>query len=614
MPTESPDPPAAATTVPADAGPPGLLALAAAHPLAAALVAIVLPLAVAVAYLGVLDNGFTNWDDDLYSTRTPWLMSLDGGNLRKILTDRELLYWHPISYLWHATENHFWKAAPENHRWYHLTSVVLHLGNAALSWLLLAGLLRRALPRDGRDAPAERAVLLAAGAGALLWAVHPLRVESVAWMSEKKDLLSAMFGLAAALAWLRFGDAPEGARRGPWAWAMAFGALAIASKLQAVVVPATLLVLDVWPLRRLRLLEPRTWARCVVEKGPLLLVAAAAAAYTLTTDREIDRLGVRAEIPLAVRCARAVWGLAWYPWKTLWPSDLCPVRPNLPAAEETFADPAILACTAALAAATWFCVDRWRRGSPWWAAAGLWYLVTIAPVCGFKQLGVHSTADRFAYTSTLGMFALVAGGAFLALRSGRRAAAALVLVPAAAVAIVLGECTAAQVEVWRDSETMWTRVVTRFPGRLAVAYSNLGAHYHGKYSETRDPRFASLAEKNYRESLAVEPWHASAWNNIGILLGQASRHRESEAAFRNAVAASPRFSLGWANLAVSLLQQGRRQEARRAWSLADGTGGRVSPVIRSTLEGAIGPPDPMEEGDAEREVDSWPAPTGGGPR
>jgi hypothetical protein len=590
--------------LPAPAAPrPRLRDLVAAHPLVAVAVALALSLAVAAAYRGSLDNALTNWDDDLYSTRTAWLMRVDGETLPRILTDRQLLYWHPLSYLWHATENHFWGARPENHRWYHLTSVLLHLANAGLAFALFATLLRRALPSP-REPAAERALLLSAGAGALLWALHPLRVESVAWMAEKKDLLSALFGMAAALAWLRRGEAQEEGRtgRGAFVAAMALGSLAIASKLQAVVVPGTLLVLDAWPRLRLRPGSPRTWIRPVLEKWPLWLVAAGAAAYTLTTVREIDRHGAHADFPLLTRCLRGLWGLTWYPWKSLWPSDLCPVRPLFPPEEEVLANPVYAACAVALLAAAAGARAGWRTGRPWFAAAGLWYLVTIAPVCGFKQLGLHSTADRFAYTSTLGLFALAAGGAYLALRRGGPLARATLAAAVLLAAGLLGRLTVAQVEVWRDSVSLWTAVIDRFPGRLPVAYSNLGAHYHQLASSSDDPRWKVLAEEWYGRALEVDPGASSAWNNLGLLQAARGDRREAERSYRRALAEAPRSSLSWANLAVVLVEEGRRQEAEEAFGLAVATGGRVGPAILQYLEARLGAPPELPAEEADRKA------------
>ena len=538
--------------------------------LAAALVA-----AVGAAFAGVGGNGFTDFDDDLYVTANPRVQSLSAENLRWMWTDTSLFYWHPLTWTVHALEVAAFGHDPRLH---HLTSVLLHGLNAVLVYLLFLAAARAA----GTAAPPAR-VHAAGFAAALLWALHPLRVEPVAWAAGKKELLCTLFVLSALLAWLRRGEAPP-ERRARWtAAALAATALALLSKPMAMTLPALLLVADAWPLRRFG--RPGAWRGLLLEKVPFLLLVVAAVLPSALDPRQDALLPTGAGEALGGRLVQALGGFASGVERTLWPADLVPFYP-LPFREDlTLATPRYALAALLLAAASFAAWRAWRRGG---AAAPLaawaFFLVATAPVCGLRQAGSVETADRFAYLPTVALL-LLAGGGILA--AAVRAGPAIPLGAALALAALLGVLSARQVGVWRDGSTLWTRVAGAFPERVPIAHQNLGAWWHRRAEETGDAAALARAEAEYREALRLRPDHAGARNNLALVLLGRGEEAEAERLLLEAARLRPGFAMAHANLARLYAARGRDAEARERVRLARESR-EPAPAFLDEVERALG--------------------------
>lgn len=468
-----------------------------------------------VAYLPALDNGFVGYDDRVYVTENPVVQAgVTAAGLRWAATAVVGANWHPLTLLSHMVDCQLFGLNPRGH---HLTSVVLHL--AAV--LLLFEVLRRMTGAALRSA-----------AVAALFAVHPTHVESVAWVAERKDVLCGCFWmltLAAYLGYVRRRQAggAAGGRRGLRYLGVA-GAftLALLAKPMAVSLPFVLLLLDIWPLARLRLdrsgnepgrapgtpdmpTPPRPRAATVrfllAEKLPLVALAAAASAVALRT--QAAPLASTAAAPLGLRVENALTSYVAYLGKTLFPARLAVFYP-FPA---EIAPWKAIAAAALLAGLTVAAVLTARR-APYLAVGWLWYLGTLAPVIGVLQVGMQGMADRYTYLPSIGLYlAAVWGGADL-LRRLRPAARWLAPAATAGLALALGLLAAAtrvQAATWRDP-------VTLFRHALAVEDSYLARTNLAEELRGRDDREGALA--HYRAALALEPRNAQAHAALGSAL------------------------------------------------------------------------------------------------
>jgi hypothetical protein len=349
---------------------------------AAALGVVALPFAVAlVLYAPVRDFPFVDWDDPLSVHDNPILargLSIEGV---RMAFEPWFANWIPLTWLSYALDR---AVAGEDAGVHHVANVLWHAGTAALlAWVLV------------RAGAARVPALFVA----LVFAVHPLRVESVAWISERKDVLSGFFFVATVGAWLAYGRRPSAARYAATLVALVLGLLA---KGTGVTLPFVLLLLDFWPLGRLG--DARARSRAIVEKIPMFAVAAGVAWMTAVAQREGGAVSSLAGIPLDVRAGNALVSYLWYLEKTFWPTDLAAFYPHplaLPAAD-TIGRAAFAIVAATLAALLL------ARRRPWWIVGWLWFLGTLVPMIGLVQVGMQAHADRYAYLPLLGLQIAVA--------------------------------------------------------------------------------------------------------------------------------------------------------------------------------------------------------------
>jgi protein O-mannosyl-transferase len=392
---------------------------------------------VVAAFAPVVGNDFIVLDDHAYVTENPHVvrgLTLEG--VRWALTARHSGNWHPLTFVSHMADVELFGLDPRGH---HLTSLLIHLANTLLLAAALTAL-------TGRERPSL--------AVAALFAVHPLRVESVAWVAERKDLLSACFGLLAL--WLYAGFVRD---RRWWRYGLVCLAFAasLASKPMLVTLPFLLLLLDFWPLGRLG--SRRAVATAVVEKLPLLLLAGAASAIALVAQREWGAVSAGAVVPLPMRLGNAAVTVWSYLGKLFWPADLSPLYPLVAR------PPAVAAAAAAGLVAMTVLALAQHRTRPWLPVGWLWFCGTLVPVVGLVQIGRQAMADRYTYLPTVGvLLALVWGAAELVGRAparlGRTAGVAAL---GGSVAALTG-LTIQQAGLWRDSVTLFRRAVAVDPG------------------------------------------------------------------------------------------------------------------------------------------------------
>jgi Flp pilus assembly protein TadD len=468
---------------------------------------------------------FVNWDDHEYVSQNGLVRAgLSGEGFIGAFTTNVAGNWHPVTVLSHQIDIELYGTDPGGH---HVTSVWIHAANG----LLLFFLLWRMTGAFG-----------ASWFVAAVFLVHPLHVESAAWISERKDVLSTLFALLTIAAYLRYVRTPSGTRYGVVAGAYA---LALMSKPMVVTLPVLLLLLDWWPLGRAGG-GRRAWWRLIAEKTPLLGLAVATGVVTLFTQSRVGAVAGLEAVTTAERVAGALESTLWYLWKTAWPTDLAAFYPRHPAPIL-----AIWAAALTLAALTVFAIrERGRR--PYLLAGWAWFLIGIAPVIGIVQVGEQARADRYTYLPLVGLAVAVAWavrelpGRTLAARRG-------VAVAAAAAVLVLAAGARAQAACWSDSVTLWRRAVAVTSGN-ARAYENLGTalRERGAYEE---------ALHAYAEAVRLAPRYAVVHNSMGLVWTKQGRTDEAIARYEDAVALAPNFVQARTNLANALAAAGRFEAA-----------------------------------------------------
>lgn len=535
-----------------------------------------------LCFLPSLKGSFLNWDDEPYLVDEYRYRGLSAARLRWMSTTTLGGPYQPLTWLSFSLDHLLWGMDPWG---FHLTNVLLHALNALLFYLFCLRLLSLASPPAPRCAGPPDLRWPAAFA-ALLFSLHPLRVESVAWAIERKDVLSGAFFLAALNAYLTLHGGPiesESPRPLLKAAVPALYACSLLSKGTAVTFPGLLLLLDIHPLRRLSP-DPRRWLRpgerrLILEKTPFLLLAAAGAAVNLLGQSRHASMPSLTQHGIADRLLGALYSLAFYAGKTLYPAGLSPVYPR---PESPFwTQPRLLApALAALAAAA--LALRVRRRAPWLLAAFAAYALLLAPVSGLVPFGGSIAADRYSYLSCL-PWATVAGGLLLRALS-RLAPGARALCSACALGalLALGGLTRRQIRVWRDSESLWRHALSLDPA-AAGAHINLAdaIEKRGRLEE---------AEAHYRSAISLSPKRALARVDLAELLERRGAKEEALEQCARALEAEPADPSVHLCLGRLLEGAGRHAEAETHLKQAFSQGSRLrmpAPAERSTLESAL---------------------------
>jgi tetratricopeptide (TPR) repeat protein len=482
-----------------------------------------LVLATSLAYVPALRGGFV-WDDDFYVTNNRTLS--EPGGLRRIWFEVGATpQYYPLVFTSFWVERRLWGDHPTG---YHAVNVLLHAASAVVLWRVLR---RLALP--------------GAWLAAAVFAVHPVHVESVAWVTERKNVLSGFFYLLALWAYLRF---EAGAVRQPGAWAASLGlfACALLSKTITASLPAVIVLLLWWRRGRLARSDAAALA-------PMFILGAV---MGLTTAwLEAHHVGARGEewdLSAAERClvaGRAAW---FYLGKLVWPAGLTFIYPRWTI---DAGDPAAWLWPAASVAALggmWLARGRIGRGP---AAAGLCFVGTLAPALGFFNVypfRYSFVADHFQYLASIAVIAPAIGlaSARLAGRQGGRAAG---VAAGTILLVVLGVLTWRQGAAYQDMESLWRDTLRKNPGAW-MAHGNLGDHLcdQGRYEE---------AAGHYRESLRLRPHSEQVHFNLGIALDQLGRPAEAVESYRRALDHKPLYPQAHINIGCALLKLGRMEEA-----------------------------------------------------
>ncbi len=510
----------------------------------------------AVVYAPVRSHQFLNFDDNAYVTENSHVRAgLTWDGVVWAFTSPHGATWHPLTGLSHMLDCQLWGLDAGKHL---RTNVILHLG----ATLLLLLWLYRATQSFWRSATV-----------AALFALHPLHVESVAWVAERKDVLSGVLWMLTLLTYTEYARRPEWRR---YALVLVAYVLALLAKPMVVTLPMVLLLLDIWPLRR-----REAWRRLVLEKTPLLVLAALDSIITYWAQSSRSAVADLETYPLLVRIGNGLIAYATYVSKTVWPVDLAVFYPHPAVVSLGAAMVAFLFLLGTTAAVLWQAKKR-----PYLFVGWFWYLGVLVPVIGIIKVGDQAMADRFTYLPHVGLFV---AAVWLAADAARRwhmpraagAAVALIVVALCATA------TRRQLAYWQDSETLFRHAlaVTR---DNALAHTNLGALLFelGAIADARPhlmeairirPTYAK-AQLNrgllaavdgqadaaigyYNEALRLEPEYAPPYYNLGILSAERGEYETAIRQYREAIRRYPDYAKAYNNLGWAIAAEHRFAEA-----------------------------------------------------
>ncbi|MHC4738210.1 MAG: tetratricopeptide repeat protein [Planctomycetota bacterium] len=438
-------------------------------------------------------------------------------------------YWHPLTWLSHMLDCDLFGVSPG---WHHLTNLFLHVANTLLLFAVLK-LMTAAL---------WRSAFVAA-----LFALHPLHVESVAWIAERKDVLSTLFWLLTMAAYIRYVRSPS------LKWylltILAF-AMGLMAKPMLVTLPFTLLLLDYWPLARFKLgqtIKDTDWKvlyRLFTEKIPLFIIAAVTSVITFIVPRGSGAVPGLKELTLIPRLTNALISYAKYIEKMFWPSRLAVFYPR---AIEAFPTWRILAAVVLLLVITSLAV-RLARTRKYLLVGWLWYVGILVPVIGLVQVGDQAMADRYTYVSLIGLFIIITWGLNDLLGKSRYHKIVLAA-SAVPVIVALSICSYFQQQHWRNSGTIFQHAINVTEGNY-VAHSSLAYFLH-------DQGKIDQAIAHSAKSLQIRPNYVNAHIALGRALLEADRIDEAIKCFNTALKFKPDFDLAYVNLGVAYVRQGK---------------------------------------------------------
>lgn len=504
------------------------------------------PLLVAMVTLAgfaaTLGNDFVDWDDRVNFVLNPHYRGLGWEQIRWMWTSALMAHYIPVSWMTLGLDYTLWGMEPWG---YHLTSVLFHAANAVLFYYLALALLRLAI---SVDSPSRRSIPAGALFAALVFAIHPLRVESVGWITERRDEVSGLFYLLSLLAYLRAcrnGAGPLARRKEYWL-SLACFTLAILSKEIAVTLPLVLLVLDYYPLRRLGG-GVRSWLWAGLEKVPFLVLGLADSAYAVYLGRQEGLASSLGAQGWMTRIAVAVYNLAFYLWKTLTPVHLAPFYP-LTAHR---VDPGALPFQASLAVVLFIAAAAFlfRRRYPAILAASLAYVAALFPVLGIVNTFKQIVADRYSYLACMS-WEILAGAGFLMLWTalpGRRSRI-VAGTTGALVVVALGALTIRQTGVWKDAESLWTYTTAIEPSFIASNGMGLAVAERGDYAG---------AIPHFRDAIAMDPDYELAHHNLGVALLNLGNAEDAAREFETALRLKPDLGASQTSWGVALLMQGK---------------------------------------------------------
>ena len=490
-------------------------------------ISLLLAIGTFAAFRPVTGCRFVNYDDPRYLDVPQVHAGLTISGIKWAFTTTHASNWHPLTWISLMLDRSIYGSHPSG---YHVTSLLFHIASAILLFLLLARI---------------TGSVWRSGFVAALFAIHPLHVESVAWVAERKDVLSTVLMMLALWAYVLYTEKPTMTRRISAVSAFALGLMA---KPMLVTLPFVLVLLDYWPLGRFKARkknQPWVGFRLISEKLPFFILSGISCVITYVAQHRGGTTASLEQIPTYVRFENSLLSYVGYMWKTVWPAKLAffyPYSTHVPALWKVFGALIILACISALAI-------RKAKSHPYLAVGWLWFLGTLVPVIGLVQVGNQAMPDRYTYVPLIGLFIMIAWGVADHVRLPTSALPAL----AAVIFIGLGMLTYRQAGVWHDSASLSRHAIAVTRGNYE-AYCMLGVVLtdQGKPLEAIE-QFAE-AIKIKRDSPIIHTGMANA-------LAHLEKYSAAAAEYRKAIRLQPDYPLAHYNLGMMLAGEGKLNEA-----------------------------------------------------
>lgn len=473
-----------------------------------------------IVYLPALQNGFVNWDDNVNVYDNQYIKSIDFRFLKWVFSAEANPTWQPLTLLSFAADYKIWKLEPSG---YHLTNIVFHILNTVLVYLLVIK-----LNGSGKERMAKKDLFVAL-LTALLFAIHPVHVESVVWVSGRTNILCAFFFLLSLLAYLQYASCKGLERRVLYVASLISYALSLMSKPMSITLPVILIIIDLYPLKRLS--TGRGLTRVIVEKMPFLLLSALSFLATMWAAEHSGHL--KHTIPLIQRLLVAIKAFIFYLIKMILPFNLAPFYPHpvMHNIEISFFSFEYMGSLIALFLIIIACILTFKRNK---GVSVIWsyYIVMLIPTIGIFQVGGQATADRYAYLSSLGPFILMGFGVTAVFERCKKKRFRFIIIGALILlSSLLGLKTMRQTAIWKDSITLWSHEIIIFPG-VAHPYYNRGLGYDssGAYQE---------AIRDFSKAIEINHSHASAYNNRGVAYGVIGNYQQALKDFEKVIELDP---------------------------------------------------------------------------
>lgn len=512
-------------------------------------ICIALALATLAVYWPITRHDFVSYDDADYITANPYVRDgLSWSGIAWAFKTTHAGNWHPLTWVSHMIDCSWHDVRPAGH---HLTSLLLHVVNSLLAFLLLRRL----------TGMVWRSALVAA-----LFALHPMHVESVAWAAERKDVLSALFWFLTLMAYVKYvglANLHVWRARIFYGLSLLFFILGLMSKPMVVTLPFVMLLIDFWPLGRLRILRlsalnsnpalastQKSMGWLICEKLPFFVLTTAGCMVTYFAQRAGGAIWASETLPIGVRLVNALVSYARYLLKAVWPADLAVIYPY----QTHWSAAAIGAALLSLVLITGLTLLYLKR-NPALFVGWCWFLGTLVPVIGLVQVGSQSMADRYTYLPFIGLFIAVVWGVgdLLNTHVAKKLRATVAVVAAVVIVIGCGVGTRLQIQYWQNGETLF-RHALQVTENNYLAYNGLGSALHnlGRKQE-------ALAA--YAKSIELHGHFPEAQYNYGTMLMDAGKPNEAIAHFQIALKGNPRFADAYQNLGEALMQQGKMEAA-----------------------------------------------------
>jgi tetratricopeptide (TPR) repeat protein len=516
-------------------------------------------------YLSSLHHEFVEWDDAQYVVENPHIRSFNKAFIEWAFSDFHAGNWHPLTWISHAMDYAIWGLNPLGH---HLTNVVLHAVNTFVVVLLAIGLLtvvKETGIKIGKSAFfSEPTLLITGGIAGLLFGLHPLHVESVAWVAERKDLLCGLFFLLSIVMYTKHGsnvyneaaqiNSPMRFFNKYYVLAVGFFILALLSKPMAVTLPVVLLILDWYPFDRIRSLK--TFRAALIEKLPFIALSLLSSVLTVLAQSAGGAIVSMESVPLSTRVLVGIRSLLVYLWKMIWPSNLVPFYPY--PTDVSLFSLEYLSAIVLVTGITMICVVRAKKQKLWLSVWG-YYVTTLIPVIGIVQVGRQAMADRYTYLPSLGPFLIMGLAVAWASRKVNTVtrwnsiikpfSAAL----AASVLISLSYLTFAQIGIWSNSIRLWSYVIGKHPERAHLVF-----YFRGLAFLNTDQ--VDKAIEDFNMATTLDPSFRDAFLNRGTAFEKIGRLDSAIEDFDKAIALSPSYE-AYFNRGITFEKMGRTDKA-----------------------------------------------------